>query len=189
MAFDIFFQSETDDNWARSPSVPRPPKPAPLPLEFSPTEGKTLKLLEPSTASFVVALLSWARGQGIPARLTATAIYTPEQSVAYKEAGKSGVSPGLDWHNVGRAFHLGIFLPDKTYDFDAYAKVGAKARELGGEWLGDKPLAVKKDGKKYIIYDTAHFEYHPMFDLGTYRKTPLAQVEFQKAQARARRYA
>lgn len=185
MAYDLFFRAETDDNWSRAPSVPQAPKPAPLPLEFTPTEGRTLKMLEPSTAAFAVALLSWARGEGIPARLTSTAIYTPEQSAAYKESGRSGVSEGFDWHNVGRAFHLAIFKPNKDYDFEAYARVGAKARQLGGEWLGDKAIRTKKG----IIYDTAHFEYHPSFDLSTYRQTALAKAEFARAQRKARIYA
>jgi hypothetical protein len=185
MAFDLLFRTETDADWSRSTDETKP-----LPLEFSPVEGKTLKLLEPSTATFAVALLSWARGKGIPAKLTATAIYTPKQSVEYKDSGKSSVSPGLDWHNVGRAFHLGIFLPGGDYDAEAYARVGLKARELGGEWLGDKPLKVtnKKTGKKSILYDTAHFEYHPLFDLKTYRSMPLAQAEFNRAQEKAKRY-
>jgi hypothetical protein len=189
MAFDLLFQTETDADWSRPSSVPQPPKPTPLPLEFSPIEGKTLKQLEPLTAAFAVALVAWARGEGIPAKITGTAIYTPAQSVAYKKAGKSAVSEGLDWHNVGRAFHLGIFLPSKKYDFASYERVGRKARELGGEWLGDKPLKVKKDGKEYIIYDTAHFEYHPLFDLKTYRTMNLAQVEFARAQRKAKVYA
>jgi hypothetical protein len=182
MAYDLLFRTETDADWSRPSDTPRP---TPLPLSFSVVERKTLKMLEPTTATFAVALVAWAREQGIPARLTQTAIYTPEQSAEAKKSGKSGVSEGLDWHNVGRAFHLGIFLPDKTYDFDSYARVGHKARELGGEWLGDKPIKTSKG----IIYDTAHFEYHPSWNLSTYRKSTLAKTEFAQAQRKAKIYA
>jgi hypothetical protein len=191
MAFDLLFRINTDADWSRQPKDAEP-APAPPTIAFPLVESKTLKLLEPSTAAFARALLNWTREQGIPAKLTATAIYTPEQSAAYKEGGKSSVSEGYDWHNVGRAFHLAIFKNDnKTYDKKAYARVGQKARELGGEWLGDKPFKAtnKNTGKTYQVYDLAHFEYHPMFDLKTYRSTELAKMEFQKAQQRAKRYA
>jgi hypothetical protein len=179
MAFDLFFQRETDANWAID-------RPAPLELDFSPTERKTLKLLEPSTASHAVDVVSWARGHGIPARLSHVAIYTPEESAKHYAEGRSGIKEGrLDWHNVGRAFHLVIpALPNGEPDRNAYKRVGTYARSQGGEWLGDKPIRTVKG----ILYDTAHFEYHPGVDIATYRKSELATQEFKQAQKRARIY-
>lgn len=182
MAFDLFFNEETDANWSRGPSV------KPLPLDFTPTERKTLEILEPTTASFAVNLVGWARGQGIPARLSHTAVYTPAESAAYYEGGRSGVKPGrLDWHNVGRAFHVIVPpYPDGPPDQQTYARIGQYARSQGGEWLGDKPIRTVKKG---VIYDTAHFEYHPGVDIATYRASKLAEQEFAQAQKRARKYA
>jgi hypothetical protein len=179
MAYDLFFQQETDADWAMD-------RPSPLALEFSPTERKTLKLLEPTTAAHAVTVVSWARGHGIPARLSHTAIYTPADSKKYYEKGGSGIVPGrLDWHNVGRAYHIVINLPNGELDKSAYGRVGAYARSQDGEWLGDRPF---KNSKGQTIYDTAHFEYHPGVDLTTYRRSELAQREFAQAQKRARMY-
>ena len=181
MAYDLFFQTETDANWGRGERARA------LPLDFTATERKTLKILEPKTAAFAVELVSWARGQGIPARLSHTAVYTPEESAAHYEGGRSGIKPGrIDWHNVGRAFHIIVPpYPDGPPDQDAYARLGKRARELGGEWLGDRPIKTVRG----IIYDTAHFEYHPGFDIASYRQSKLAEEEFKQAQKRARRFA
>lgn len=188
MAFDLFFQTETDADWSRSPSTRETSaRQRALPLDFTPTERKALKTLEPTTAAFVVGVLGWARGQGIPARLSHTTVYTPEDSERYYKGGGSSIKPGrLDWHNVGRAFHLVIpNLPNGETNRDAYAAIGQYARQQGGEWLGDKPF---RNVKGQIIYDTAHYEYHPGVDIATYRKSELAQKEFAQAQRRARMY-
>lgn len=180
MAYDLFFGTETDANWARGPSI------QPLPLDFTPTERKVLKLLEPSTASFAVNLVGWARQKGIPARLSHTAIYSPEDVEKNYNKGRSSIAPDrLSWHSVGRAFHLVINRPDGSLDKDAYARVGAYARTQGGDWLGDKPIKTTKG----IIYDTAHYEYHPGIDIANYRKSPIALREYDQAQKRAKRYA
>ena len=184
MAYDLFFQTETDANWGRGERTAAKA----LPLDFTSTERKTLKILEPKTAAFAMALVGWARGQGIPARLSHTAVYTPEDSAAAYEGGRSGIKTGrLDWHNVGRAFHVIIPpYPAGPPDQELYAQLGKFAREQGGEWLGDKPF---KNSKGQTIYDTAHFEYHPDFDIATYRQSKLAETEFAQAQKRARRFA
>ena len=184
MAHDLLFSDDTDADWSRSPSVAAPRA---LALDFTATERKTLKLLEPKTAAFAVGVVGWARSQGIPARLSHVAVYTPEESAAHYEGGRSGIKPGrLDWHNVGRAFHLVLPpLANGEPDRQAYAKVGAYARQQGGEWLGDKPVRTVKG----FLYDTAHFEYHPGFDIATYRQSRLAEQEFKQAQKRARLYA
>jgi hypothetical protein len=168
MAFDLLFQRETDSDWAID-------RPAPLGLEFSPTERKTLKLLEPSTVAHAVDVVSWARGHGIPARLSHTAIYTPEDVEMFYKKGASIIQPGkLSWHSVGRAYHLVITLPNGELDKDAYRRVGQYARSQGGDWLGDRPFK--------------NFEYHPGTDIATYRKSELAAREFKQAQRRARIY-
>ena len=186
MAFDLLFQHETDADWSMNPGG-RATSAKPLPLEFTATERRTLKILEPSTAAFAVALVGWARGRGIPARLSHVAVYTPEESAAHYEGGRSGIKPGrLDWHNVGRAFHVVLpTLENGEPDRETYAVVGRRAREQGGEWLGDKPVRTVRG----ILFDTAHFEYHPGFDIATYRKSELAQRELRQAQKRARTYA
>lgn len=179
MAFDLLLQRETDSDWAMD-------RPSSLQLEFTPTERKTLKLLEPSTAAHAVDVVSWARGHGIPARLSHVAIYTPAESAQHYAEGRSGIKEGrLDWHNVGRAFHLVIpALSNGEPDRDAYRRVGAYARSQGGEWLGDKPIRTVKG----ILFDTAHFEYHPGVDIATYRRSELASREYKQAQRRARIY-
>jgi hypothetical protein len=188
MAFDLLLQRETDADWSMDPSArAEAARRAALPLDFTKTERRTLRLLEPTTASFAVGLVGWARENGIPARLSHVAIYTPEESATHYEGGRSGIKPGrLDWHNVGRAFHVVLpTLPDGDVDRETYAVLGRRARELGGEWLGDKPIKTVKG----ILYDTAHFEYHPGVDIATYRKSELAKTEFARAQRRARAYA
>jgi len=180
MAWDLLLNRETDTNWARTPS-------APLELAFSPQESRALKLLEPSTRTHVIEVIGWARSHGIPAKLsTQSVIYTQAEAERHYREGRSGIAPGrLDWHQVGRAYHLIIVNPEtKKLDEDAYARVGAYVRSVGGEWLGDKVVVTPK-GK---IRDLAHYEYHPDWDIATYRKMPLAQVEFQKAQARAAKF-
>jgi hypothetical protein len=185
MAWDIFFQRETDQDF--SIDLPGESKTAPLPLQFSQAEARALKLLEPSTQSFAIEVIGWARQKGIPAKLsTQSVVYTPEMSAEFYKGGRSGIASGrLDWHNVGRAFHLVIMNDRKQYDLPAYARVGAYARSKGGEWLGDKTIITPK-GK---IKDTAHFEYHPGVTIANYRKSPLAKVEYAQAQARAKKYA
>ena len=184
MAHDLLFSDDTDANWARGPSTPGT---RPLPLDFTATERKTLKILEPGTAAHAVNVVGWARSQGIPARLSHVAVYTPAESAAHYEGGRSGIKPGrLDWHNVGRAFHVVLpALSNGEPDREAYAKIGAYARSQGGEWLGDKPIRTVKG----ILYDTAHFEYHPGVDIATYRQSKLAEQELAQAQKRQRRFA
>ena len=145
-------------------------------------------MLEAGTRAHVVEVLGWARQRGIPARLSTQAVvYTPEAAARHYQEGRSAIKPGdLGWHHVGRAYHLAIFVPGtRQYDDASYARVAARVRSLGGEWLGDKVVNTPRGPVK----DTAHFEFHPGFELWSYRKTPLAQVEFKKAQERARRYA
>ncbi len=181
MAFDLLLQRETDSNWARGGS------PEPLALAFTATERKALKLLEPSAAAHVVEVIGWARQHGIPARLsTQSVIYTPEVAAKHYAEGRSGIAPGkLDWHQVGRAYHLVIIDPRTgKLDEPAYARVAAYVRKSGGEWLGDKIIVTPK-GK---IRDLAHYEYHPDWDIATYRKLPIAQAELRAAQSRAKKY-
>jgi len=187
MAFDLLLMRETDADWSIDPVARKESaKRKALPVAFTANERRSLAMLEPSTQTFVVNVISWSRGQGIPTRLSSTTIYTPEQSTAYYKDGKSGIKPGrLDWHNVGRAFHLVIPPLGNTPNYDAYALIGKYVREQGGEWLGDKPIRTPKG----VIYDTAHFEYHPGFNISTYRKSELAKLEFNQAQRRARQYA
>jgi hypothetical protein len=185
MAYDLFFQAENDQDF--SINLPGQAKAPSLNLEFSKGESKALKLLEPSTRAFVVDVIGWARSKGIPAKLSSqSVIYTEEDSAKHFAEGRSGIAPGrLDWHNVGRAFHLVILDGSGKLDLPAYARVGDYVRNKGGEWLGDKRI---KTPKGWIV-DTAHYEYHPGFDIATYRKSSLAQTEFAQAQARAKKYA
>jgi hypothetical protein len=185
VAHDLLFSDDTDADWSRSPSVAAPRA---LALDFTATERKSLKTLEPTTASFAVNIIGWARNQGIPASLSHTTIYTPEDSAKYYDKGGSSIKPGrLDWHNVGRAFHIIIPpYPKGSPDLEAYAKIGKYARSQGGEWLGDRPF---KNSRGQTIYDTAHFEYHPGVDIATYRQSKVAETEFAQAQKRARRFA
>jgi hypothetical protein len=188
MAHDLLFSDDTDADWSMNPgSRAKAAREKALPLDFTQVERKTLKMLEPSTAAFAVELVGWARGNGIPAKLSHTAIYTPEESASHYEGGRSGIKPGrLDWHNVGRAFHIVLpTLGGGEPDRELYAVVGKKARELGGEWLGDKPIRTVKG----VLFDTAHFEYHPGVSIADYRKSELAKREFAQAQKRARMFA
>jgi hypothetical protein len=184
VARDLLFHTESDTDWSIDPAGLGAKK---LGLSFSDVERKTLKVLEPSTAAHAVNVVGWARSKGIPARLTATAIYTQEDSDLHYQEGRSSIKPGrLSWHQVGRAFHIYLPpLPSGAIDRESYARIGRYAREQGGEWLGDKPIKTVKG----IIYDTAHFEYHPGWSISEYRKMPLAQREFEQAQKRARRFA
>jgi hypothetical protein len=187
VAHDLLFNHETDADWSMDPgSRAAAARAAALPLDFTKTERKTLKILEPSTAAFAVELVGWARQHGIPARISHTAVYTDEDVAENYRGGRSGIKPGrLSWHSVGRAFHLVIKKPDGALDTNAYAVVGRHAREQGGDWLGDVPVKTSRG----TIYDTAHFEYHPGMDIGAYRKSTLAEREYEQAQRRARRYA
>ena len=180
MAFDLLFQRETDTNWARGPV------PAPMQLEFSPAERRALKLLEPSTAAHVIEVIGWARSKGIPAKLYEHVLYTPAEAAKFYQEGKSGIREGrLDWHQVGRAYHLIIIDPvTKQKDVPAYARVAEFARSRGGEWLGDKVVVTPRGP----IQDLAHYEYHPGLVLWQYRKSPLAIRELAQAEKRAARY-
>jgi hypothetical protein len=184
MAWDLLLRRETDSDF--SIDLPGSTKTAALDLTFSPSEIKSLKLLEPSTRVHVVEVVGWARNKGIPAKLSTNVIYTPADSARHYAEGRSGIAPGrLDWHQVGRAYHLVIIDPaTRQLDKAAYARVGAYVRSRGGEWLGDKTIITPKGP----IQDTAHFEYHPDWNIATYRKMPLAQLEYQKAQSRAARF-
>jgi len=164
------------------------PKTEPLSVEWTPAEIRALKQLEPSTRAHVIDVVMWARSQGIPAKLsTQSVVYSDKDVARFYDEGKSAIAPGkLSWHSVGRAYHLVIMLPGTNkYDNDAYARVGAYVRSKGGEWLGDKVINTPKGP----IVDTAHFEFHPGMEIGTYRRSPVAQMEYKKAQARASRYA
>jgi hypothetical protein len=185
MAFDLLLRRETDSDY--SINLPGSTENKPLPLEFNAAESRALKMLEPSTRVHVVDVIGWARSHGIPARLSTQAvIYDPATAAKHYAEGRSGIAPGrLDWHQVGRAYHLVIVDPHtKKLDAEAYARVGRYVRGVGGEWLGDKRIMTPKGP----VVDLAHYEYHPDFDIATYRKMPLAQVEYKKAQERAVRY-
>ena len=180
MAWDLLLRDDTDADWSRD-------RRKPLDLSFSAAERRALKLLEPSTQAHVVEVIGWARSKGIPARLSTQAvIYTPEDSAKHYAEGRSSIAPGrLSWHQVGRAYHLVIVDPrTKKLDEPAYAVVAEHVRKLGGEWLGDKVIVTPK-GR---VRDLAHYEFHPSWDIATYRKMPLAQVEYRKAQERAAKY-
>jgi hypothetical protein len=185
MAYDLILRRETDRDL--SINLPGSAENKVLPLEFSPAESRALKLLEASTRAHVIDVIGWARSHGLPARLSTNAvIYTPEMAAKHYQEGRSGIAPGrLDWHQVGRAYHLVIVDPKtKQLDAPAYERVARYVRSVGGEWLGDKKVITPKGP----VVDLAHFEYHPDFDIATYRKMPLAQVEYKNAQARAVKY-
>jgi len=181
MAYDLLLRRETDANWSREGAPPA------LPLDFTAAERRALRLLEPSTREHVVEVIGWARSRGIPARLsTASVIYTPEVSARHYAEGRTSIKPGdIGWHHVGRAYHLVIVDP-KTRQLDepAYARVAAYARSRGGEWLGDKTIITAKGP----VRDLAHYEFHPGLDIGPYRRSQLAEGEYARAQARARKY-
>ena len=168
-------------------NLPGSPETKALPFEFSPGESRALKLLTPDTRAHVVEVIGWARSKGIPAKLsTQSVIYTPQMAAQHYAEGRSGIAPGrIDWHQVGRAYHLVIVNPNtKKLDEDAYARVGSFVRSKGGEWLGDKVIKTPKGP----IKDLAHYEFHPDWDIATYRKLPIAMVELKQAQQRAAKY-
>jgi len=177
MAWDLLLRRETDTNWARSPAPS-------LELSFSPAEMKALKLLEPSTRTHVVEIIGWARNRGIPAKLSTQAvIYTPEVAAKHYAEGRSGIAPGrLDWHQVGRAYHLVIIDPEtKKLDHAAYAVVGKYVRSQGGEWLGDKVIITPKGP----IKDLAHYEYHPPQDAARPGRAASRTVAGQEVRLRS----
>ena len=146
-------------------------------------EKKNLALLEPSTAAFVKGILIWARANGIPALLGET--YRSEEEAKKISPTRTAITPGkLDWHQVGRAFHL--ILKDKNgqLDKEMYRIVGEEVRKRGGVWLGDH--VIHGPGGDFV--DLAHYEYHPGLVLWQYRKSPLATKEVTQAEKRAARY-
>jgi hypothetical protein len=148
-------------------------------------EERRMKTLEPSTKAFVIAILAWARSNGIPAILGETHRSQAEQARAIEE-GKSAIKEGqTGWHQYGRAFHLVIVNPrTRLLDEEAYKKVGAEVRRRGGEWLGDRTLTTARGQ----VQDLAHFEYHPGLKLSSYRGSHLAKKEMAMAEKRAARY-
>ena len=170
----------------------KPAAPAPLPTPVPPLdarmasiEERRMKTLEPSTKTVVVAILAWARANGIPAILGETHRSQADQAKAIEE-GKSAIKEGqTGWPQYGRAFHLVIINPrTKLLDEEAYRKVGAEVRRRGGEWLGDKTLITSKGQ----VQDLAHFEYHPGLKLSSYRDSNLGKKELAQAERRAARY-
>ena len=164
-------------------SVPAPV--SPLDPRMASIEERRMKTLEPSTKAFVIAVLAWARANGIPAILGETHRSQAEQAKAIEE-GKSAIKEGqTGWHQYGRAFHLVIVNPrTKLLDEEAYKKVGTEVRRRGGEWLGDKTLITTKGQ----VQDLAHFEYHPGLKRSSYRGSHLAKKELAMAERRAARY-
>ena len=158
---------------------------SPLDPRMASIEERRMKTLEPSTKTFVVAILAWARANGIPALLGETHRSQADQARAIEE-GKSAIKEGqTGWHQYGRAFHLVIIDPrTRLLDEEAYKRVGAEVRRRGGEWLGDKTLTTNKGQ----VQDLAHFEYHPGLKLSSYRGSALAKKELAMAEKRAARY-
>ena len=156
----------------------------PLDARMASIEERRMRTLEPSTKQFVVAILAWARTNGIPAILGETHRSQEEQD---KKKGKTSIPEGqTGWHQYGRAFHLILTKPGTNQlDPPAYKIVGAEVRRRGGEWLGDK-LLTSREGTKF--QDMAHFEYHPGLKLSSYRGTHQAQKELAMADRRAARY-
>jgi hypothetical protein len=157
----------------------------PLDPRMASIEERRMKTLEPSTKAFVIAILAWARSNGIPAILGETHRSQAEQARAIEE-GKSAIKEGqTGWHQYGRAFHLVIINPrTRLLDEEAYKKVGAEVRRRGGEWLGDRTLTTARGQ----VQDLAHFEYHPGLKLSSYRGSHLAKKEMAMAEKRAARY-
>jgi hypothetical protein len=157
----------------------------PLDPRMASIEERRMKTLEPSTKAFVIAILAWARSNGIPAILGETHRSQAEQARAIEE-GKSAIKEGqTGWHQYGRAFHLVIVNPrTRLLDEEAYKKVGAEVRRRGGEWLGDRTLTTARGQ----VQDLAHFEYHPGLKLSSYRGSHLAKKEMAMAEKRAARY-
>lgn len=143
-------------------------------------EKKRLLVLEPSTQEFVRGILIWARAQGIPALLGET--YVSPEDAKKIPASRTAITPGrLDWHQVGRAFHLIIKDGHGQLDKNAYKTVGDEVRRRGGVWLGDH--VIHGPGGDFV--DLAHYEYHPGLVLWQYRKSPLATRELAQAEKRA----
>jgi hypothetical protein len=146
-------------------------------------EKKNLALLEPSTAAFVKGILIWCHAHGIPAMLGET--YRSEEEAKKIPITRTAITPGrLDWHQVGRAFHLIIKDKHGQIDKPMYTPVGEEVRKRGGVWLGDH--VIHGPGGDFV--DLAHFEYHPGLVLWQYRKSPLATKEVAQAEKRAARY-
>ena len=147
-------------------------------------EKKRLLVLEPSTQEFVKSILVWSRANGIPAILGET--YRSPEDAKKIPTSRTAIDPGkLDWHQVGRAFHLIIKDSRGQIDPAPYKIVGAEVRRRGGEWLGDHVI----HGKGGNFVDLAHFEYHPGMILWQYRTSPLATKELAQAEKRASKYA
>ena len=173
---------------SRSASLPITPtdrKVPPLDARMASIEERRMRTLESSTKQFVIAILAWARANGIPAILGETHRSQAEEAKAIEE-GRSAIKEGqTGWHQYGRAFHLVIVNPQtKLLNEEAYRRVGAEVRKRGGEWLGDKPLITTRGQ----VQDLAHFEYHPGLHLSRYRGTHQAQKELAMAEKRAARY-
>jgi hypothetical protein len=166
------------------PSVKPRPVP-PLDARGTSIEERRLRTLEPSTREFVVSVLSWARGNGIPAVLGETHRSEAEQARQARE-GRTAIPEGqTGWHQYGRAFHLVIVDPrTRLLDEPSYERVGAEVRRRGGEWLGDRVLKTSRGE----VRDLAHFEYHPGLKLSSFRDTPRARRELALAERRAARY-
>ena len=172
-------------DWASKDYLTTPQDVATLDARMASIEERRMKTLEPSTKAFVVAILAWARANGIPAILGETHRSQAEQARAIEE-GKSAIKEGqTGWHQYGRAFHLVIINPrTRLLDEEAYKKVGAEVRRRGGEWLGDKTLTTARGQ----VQDLAHFEYHPGLKLSSYRGSHLAKKEMAMAEKRAAKY-
>jgi len=159
-------------------SLPIEPGPEPKRRQKA---ARRLSLLEPSTRAFAVAIIDWARAQGIPAYLGMT--YRSPEEQQKVDPRRTAIKEGeVGWHSVGRSFHLDIRKTDNTFDKAAYAIVGAEVRRRGGVWLGDRERT-SRVGTPFL--DLAHFEYHPGFkNLSQYRGTPLARQELVAAERR-----
>lgn len=157
----------------------------PLDARMASIQKRRLLTLEPSTRTFAISIIDWARSQGIPAVLGYTYRSLEEQTKKAKE-GLTQIPEGqTGWHQYGRAFHLIIVDPKtKQLDREAYRFIGVEVRRRGGEWLGDKLLVTKK-GK---IEDLAHYEYHPGLKLSSFRNSTLGRKELAMANRRAARY-
>jgi hypothetical protein len=177
MAYDLLF-GRTKSDWSRQGKIAPPLTPDQIIIE-----RKRLIVLEPATREVVQKVLEWARGQGMNILLGET-YRSPEDQARIPE-NRTAIKPGdIGWHSVGRAFHLIIRDERGALDEAAYAVVGKYVRQLGGEWLGDKPLQTRGGP----VIDLAHFEFHPDMKLSSYRKTALATKELASASKRAARY-
>jgi hypothetical protein len=172
------------DAYAPLTGPERPPVP-PLDARGASIEERRMRTLEPSTRKFVAEILTWARGNGIPAILGETHRSEAEQARQARE-GRTAIPEGqTGWHQYGRAFHLVIVDPKtRLLDEPSYEKVGAEVRRRGGEWLGDRTLQTTKG----TVRDLAHFEYHPGLKLSSFRGTAQARKELALAERRAARY-